>query len=69
MMNNFLNHPLLLQIVQRGPCQAAVDFEPIDEHGDGDEAVGLHVFLEFLRGAFVEDDGVIGFVLYCTQKR
>lgn len=63
MPNHFLDLPLLLQIVQRFPCQAAVDLQSVHERGDCDEAVGLDVFVEFVGGGFVEDDGVVGFVL------
>lgn len=66
MSDNLLNLPLLLQILQRRSSEAAIDLEAIDERGDGDEAVGLHVFVEFVRGGFVEDDGVVGFVLDCS---
>lgn len=67
--NHLLNLPLLLQIIQRLPRQAAVDLEPVHERGDGDEAVRLHVLVQFVRGRFVEDDGVIGLVLYCLRER
>ncbi len=67
MPNNLLNLPLLLQIIQRLPRQTAIDLQPIDERGDRDEAVGLHVFVEFVRGGFVEDDGVVGLVLDCRR--
>ena len=68
MSHNLLNHPLLLQIIQRRPGQTAVDFQAIDEHGRRDEAVGLHVLLQLFRCAFVEDDCVVGFVLYYRSK-
>jgi len=65
MPHHLLNLPLLLQIIQRLPRQTAIDLQAIDERGDGDEAVRLHVFVEFVRGGFVEDDGVVGLVLDC----
>ena len=65
MSHNLLNHPPLLQIIQRLPRQTPIDLQSIDQHGDGDEAVGLHVFVEFVRGGLVEDDGVVGLVLDC----
>lgn len=68
MPNHLLNLALLLQIVQRFPCQAAIDLQPVHKRGDRDEAVGLHVFVEFVRGGFVEDDGVVGLVLDCWRK-
>ena len=69
MPHHLLNLSLLLQIIQRFPRQAPVDLESIHERGDGDEAVGLDVFVEFVRGGFVEDDGVVGLVLDCVELR
>ena len=63
MSHHLLNLPLLFQIIQRLPRQAPVYLQPIDERGDGDEAVRLHIFVEFIGGAFVKDHGVVGFVL------
>lgn len=63
MPNHLLDLSLLLQIIQRLPCQAAIDLQSVDERGDCDEAVGLDVFVEFVGGGFVEDDGVVGLVL------
>lgn len=63
MPNHLLNLPLLLQIVQRFPCQAAIDLQSVHERGDCDETVGLDVFVQFVGGGFVEDDGVVGLVL------
>ena len=68
MPNHLLDLALLLQIIQRFPCQAAIDLQSIDERGDGDETVGLDVFVEFIRGGFVEDDGVVGLVLDCGRR-
>lgn len=61
--NHLLDLSLLLQIIQRLPCQAAIDLQSVDERGDCDETVGLDVFVEFVGGGFVEDDGVVGLVL------
>ena len=69
MPHNLLDLSLLLQIIQRLARQTAIDLETIDERGDGDEAVGLDVFVEFVGGGFVEDDGVVGFVLDCRKRR
>ena len=63
MSHDLLDLPLLLQITQRLPRQTSVDLETVDERGNGDQAVGLHVFVEFVRGGFVEDDSVVGLVL------
>jgi hypothetical protein len=69
MPNNLLNLSLLLQIVQRLPCQASIDLQSVDERSNCDEAVGLDIFIEFVGGGFVEDDGVVGLVLdYCRTE-
>ena len=65
MPHHLLNLTLLLQIIQRLSRQTAVDLQSIDESGHGDQSIGLHVFVEFVRGGFIEDDGVVGLVLDC----
>ncbi len=67
MPNHLLDLSLLLQIIQRLPCQAAIDLQSVDERSDCDEAVGLDVFVEFVGGGFIEDDGVVGLVLDCLR--
>ena len=67
MPHHLLDLPFLLQIIQGLPSQTPIDLETIDEGGDGDETVGLHVFVEFVGGGFVEDDGVVGFVFDCWE--
>ena len=66
---HLLDLPLLLQVIQRLPRKTAVDLQSIDERGDGDEAVGLDVLVEFVRGGFVQDDGVVGLVLDCLHTK
>lgn len=63
MSHNLLDHTLLLEILQCRPCQRSVDLESVDQHGDGDEAIGLHILLQLLGGGLVEHDGVVGLVL------
>ena len=58
-----LDHALLLEVVEALAGQRAVDLHAVDESGDGDEAVGLDILVELLRGGLVEDDGVLGLVL------
>ena len=53
MSNNLLNLPLLLQILQRRPRKTTIDLEPIYQSRDGDEAVGLYIFVEFIGGGLV----------------
>ena len=63
MSHHLLDLSLLLEIAQRLPRQATVDLQSIHQCRDGDEAVGLDVFVEFVGGGLVEDDGVVGLVL------
>lgn len=68
MPNHLLNLPLLLQIIQRLPCETAIDLQPVHERGDCDETVGLDIFVEFIGGSFVENNGVVGLVLDCSRR-
>lgn len=68
MSNNLLDLALLLQIAEGLPGQAAVDLQSIDEGGDGNEPVGLHILVELLGSGLVEDNGVVGLVLDCMVE-
>lgn len=63
MGDNGLDHALLLEIGQALAGKRAVDLHAVDEGSDGDEAVGLDILEELLRGLLVEEDGVLGLVL------
>lgn len=63
MSNHLLDLTLLLQVIQRLPCETAIDLQSVHERGHCDETVGLDVLVEFVGGGFVEDDGVVGLVL------
>lgn len=65
--NNLLDGTLGLEVVQGLACEGAVDLQAIDEDGDGDEAVRLDVLVETLLEGLVEDDGVDGLVLHCSE--
>lgn len=65
--DDLLDRSLLLQVVQTSPGERAVDLQSVDEHGNGDEAVRLHILLELLAGLLVENDGVLGLVLHCGE--
>ena len=67
MSDNLLDLTICLEISKRFPCERAVDFQTIDEGGDGDEAVGLDILLELIVGLLVEDHGVVGLVLDCVE--
>ena len=69
MSHHLLDLSLLLQIIQRLPCETPIDLQSINERGDCDEAVGLDVFVELVGGGFVEDDGVVGLVLDYSGKQ
>lgn len=63
MADDLPDHTLLLELGQRFSRERAVDFQAVDEHGDGDEAVGLNVLVQTLVGLLVEDNGMLGLVL------
>lgn len=63
--NDLLDRALLLEIVKALAGKAAVDLQSVDERGDRDQAVGLHILEELLGGGLVEDDSVLGLVLDC----
>ena len=63
MPHNLLNHPPLLQVIQRLPGQATVYFQPIHQHRHSDETVGLDVLVQLVLGSLVENDSVVGLVL------
>lgn len=65
MSHHLLDLALILQILKRLPGQAAVDLEPIDQRGHGDESVRLHVLVQFVRCRLVQDYRVVSFVLDC----
>lgn len=67
MSNNLLDLTLLFEVGEGLAGQAAVDLQTVDEGSDGDEAVGLDILVELLGCGLVEDDGVLGLVLDCTQ--
>lgn len=67
--NNLLDLALVLEIGQRLPGEGAVDLEPVDQGGDGDQAVRLDILLELVVGGLVEDNSVLGLVLnYSAEK-
>lgn len=61
--DNRLDHALLLKVGDALASQRTVDLHAVDEGGDGDNAVGLDILVELLRGALVENDRVLGLVL------
>ena len=61
--DNLPDGALLLEILKSLAGERSVDLETIDKGGDCDEAVGLDVLVELVRGLLVEDDGVLGLVL------
>jgi len=63
--DDLLDLALLLKLGERTTGERTVDLQSVDKGGDGDEAVGLNLLLETVRGGLVEDDGVLGLVLDC----
>lgn len=61
--DNGLDDALLLEVGKGLAGQGAVDLHAVDECGNGNQAVGLDILVELLRGGLVEDDGVLGLVL------
>ena len=66
--NNLLDLAVLLKVGEGLAGERAVDLQTVDEGGDGDQTVGLNLFLKTVRGGLVEDDGVLGLVLDCARK-
>lgn len=65
--NDLLDHAPVLQVGEGFPGERAVDLQAVDQHGHGDEAVRLHILVELLGRVLVQDDGVLGLVLNCTE--
>lgn len=63
MRDNLLDDALLLQVGQTSASNGAVDLHSVDQDRDGDQAVGLDIFVKLVRGGLVEEDGVLGLVL------
>ncbi len=63
MANDLADDALLLEVLERGARDAAVDLHAVDQRGHGDEAVGGDFLVQTLGGGFFEDDGVVGLVL------
>lgn len=66
--NDLLDLTVSLKVGKGLAGKGAVDLETIDEGGDGDQTVGLHILLELLGSGLVENDGVLGLVLDCRAK-
>lgn len=67
--DDLLDLALLLKVGERLPGERAVDLQPIDKGGDGDQAVRLDILLELVVGGLVEDNGVLGLVLNCSAEK
>lgn len=65
--DNLLDLTLLLEVGKGLPGEGTVDLQTVDKGGDGDEAVGLDILLKLVVGGLVEDDGVLGLVLDCSN--
>lgn len=63
MLNDGLDHALLLEVGEALPREGAVDLHAVDEGRDGHKPVGLDILVELVGGGLVQDDGVLGLVL------
>lgn len=63
MADNLLDLTLGLEVGKGLAGKGAVDFQTIDEGGNGDQAVGLNILVELLKGGLLEDNGVLSLVL------
>lgn len=61
--DNLLDLTLLLEVGKGLAGKGAVDLQAIDEGGNGDQAVGLNILVELLKGGLLEDNGVLSLVL------
>jgi hypothetical protein len=61
--DNLLDNALLLQVGQTSASNGTVDLHSVDENRDGDQAVGLDIFVKLVGGGLVEEDSVLGLVL------
>lgn len=69
MADNLLDLALLLEVLKSLTGEGAVDLKTVDKGGDGDETVGLDVLVETLSDLLLEDNGVLGLVLDCLQRK
>jgi hypothetical protein len=61
--DNLLDLTLLLEVGKGLAGKGAVDLQAIDEGSNGDQAVGLNILVELLKGGLLEDNGVLSLVL------
>jgi len=65
MADNLADDAPLLEILERGARDAAVDLHAVDQRGHGDELVRGDFLVQAVCGRLFEDDGVVGLVLDC----
>lgn len=63
MLVDWLDDPLCLQLSQRLPRQATIDLQSFNENTDTDESIGADFFEKLFVSGFVEEDGIVGFIL------
>ena len=64
MMDDSLNLSLFLQMSNRNPCQAPINFQPLNEDALANEFEGGDFLQDTVVGGFVEGNGVLGLVFY-----
>ena len=63
MLHNLPNQPLLLQMLNRAPRQAAVDLQPLNEYALADEAERRDLLHDAVIQRLVQNDVVLRLVL------
>jgi len=63
--DNLADDTPLLEVLERGARDAAVDLHAVDQRGHGDELVRGDFLVQAVGGCLFEDDGVVGLVLDC----
>ena len=63
MFFNRFDNPLCFQLSQSLPCQTSIDLQSFHEDTDTHKSIRADFFEEFVVGGFIEEDGIVGFVL------
>jgi len=60
---NRLDDPLCFQLAQSLSCKTAIDLQSFHKHTHTHESIRADLLKEFVVGGFIEEDGIVGFVL------
>lgn len=64
MLLNRLDNPLCFQLAQSLSGKTSIDLQSFHEHTHTDESIRADFLEEFVVGGFIEEDGIVGFVLH-----